>query len=156
MRFILTPHVKAILCGRGMCDGDRLLCEAEKCLYREEESPDPKFGRDIEVEGEGICSRCKANTLWSEGKEFSDQLRRTILKCKVCKMVIPRKSIIWTQEVISKHRRTRHRYFHKECYEATFIGGDEEEDEEALWSGISNKYEKRIIKFIKWAERCDR
>jgi len=126
MEFPLSPHVKAILCGRGMCDNGRLLCSASNCLYHLKDSPDPKYGRDIEVKGYIICPRCGARTNWNE-KEWNDREQRAIIKCMACNKSVPTNKVIWTQKVISKHRSRSHQYFHKECWEAMFIdvNGDE-------------------------------
>ena len=49
MRFKLTPHVKAILKGRGMCKDDRLLCASETCLFHPSGTSDTNYGKDIEI-----------------------------------------------------------------------------------------------------------
>jgi len=150
MEFRLTPHVKAILCGRGMCKGGRLLCAATNCLYHPKDSPDPDFGRDIEVKGFAICSRCGNKTEWDEGAEWSDDKQKVIMRCKVCHKILPKKSIEWTQWVKSRHRRRKHEYFHKECYDAMFF--DPTEQESAHFVGIHND---KLTRIIKWALRVD-
>lgn len=134
MEFPLTPHVKEILKGRGFCTPDgRLLCSATNCLFHVKSQPDPEFGREIEIKGYGICSRCNCKTDWEDGKEEDIANRKTILRCSTCKKIIPKKSIVWTQRVISRHRKSRHEYNHLECWNAKFRdvpNGDEDEPEE--------------------------
>lgn len=138
MEFNLNPHTKLILCGRGMCECEiingkkycRLLCAATNCFFQPKDSPDPKFGRDIKVKGYIICSRCKVKTGYVEGLEFNEQLRKDIVRCKACNKISPNSKIVWTQGVISRHRKSRHEYFHKECWDAMFIDVELEEDEE--------------------------
>lgn len=121
MEFNLNPHTKLILRGRGMCEGDRLLCAATNCLFHIKENPDPKFGRDIEVKGYIICSRCKVKTGYVEGLEFNERLRKNIVRCKACNKISPDNKIVWTQGVVSRHRKSRHEYFHIECWNAMFF-----------------------------------
>ena len=146
--FTLNPHVKAILCGRGMCKGGRLLCAATNCLFHPEDSPDPDFGRDIEVKGYVICPRCDAKTEYLEGTEWNDKKRQTVMKCKVCHRVIPKKKINWTQKVVPKHRRTKHEYYHIECWDAMFLDVD---DDVAFWSGFNDD---KLVRLIRWASRA--
>jgi len=149
MEFLLTPHTKSILCGRGMCEDDRLLCAATNCNFRPKDSPDPKFGREIEVKGFIICPRCKTMTKYSEGLEWNDELRRSIMKCKACNKIVSNNKIKWTQGVVSRHRKSRHEYFHKECWDSMFI--DVEEDF-ASFCGFVDDYE--LIRLIKWAMKA--
>jgi hypothetical protein len=128
--FVINPHVKSILIGRNMGKEDRLLCAATTCIFVPEGSPDPNFGRDIEVQGHAECPRCKYTTSWQEGKEWIDSNRRTIMRCKVCKKIIPKKNIVWTQKVISKHRKTKHTYYHKQCWDAMFCDCSEEDEQQ--------------------------
>lgn len=120
MEFILTPHTKNILRGRKMFT-DRLLCAAPNCLCHVKDQPDPEFGREIEVKGYAICPRCGAKTVWEDGKEEDHAHRKTIMRCRVCKRIIPIKLVKWTQKVISRHRGKIHEYFHGECWDAKFI-----------------------------------
>lgn len=133
MEFDLSPHIKAILCGRGMCKGDRLLCASSNCKYHPKNQPDPDFGKDILVKGYGACSRCGSKTDWSE-REWNDREQRDILKCKTCKLRIPRSGMVWTQGVFPRHRGKKHYYYHAECWDAKYIdvpNGDNDEEEKA-------------------------
>lgn len=127
MEFPLTPHVKNILRGRGMCSGDRLLCAASNCLYHVKDQPDPEFGREIEVKGYAYCPRCGTKTSWEDGKE--EHGRKTIMVCQVCNKVIPIKKMVWTQQVVSRHGKNKHEYFHGECWDAKFLDVPDDEDE---------------------------
>jgi len=127
VEFSLTPHVKNILRGRGMCKDGRLLCAAPNCLYHVKDQPDPEFGREIDVKGYAYCPRCGTNTSWEDGKE--EQGRKTIMRCQVCKKVIPIKNVVWTQKVVSRHKKKKHDYFHSECWDAKFIDVPDEEDD---------------------------
>jgi len=120
MRFVLTPHVRDILIGRGMTKNGRLLCSATHCLFHPEDNPDPDFGREIEVKGVVKCPRCGAETDYYEAAEWNDKSRKPIIKCKACGRVIPKEKVKWTQWVVSNHRHSRHLYYHDECREASY------------------------------------
>jgi len=145
--FALSPHVKSILCGRGMCKDGKLLCSATNCIFHPKDQPDPDFGRAIEVKGYGICSRCEVKTDWEERK-WSDRLQHDILHCKACRKFISRKSITWTQQVKSKHHRHSHEYYHMECWDAMFIELPDDDDS-ACYCGSSEDF--LIIRLIRWA-----
>lgn len=149
MEFPLTPHTKAILCGRGMCKDGRLLCAATNCLYHPKESSDPNFGRDIQIKGYTICPRCETKTDYADGAVWDDRHRRVFIKCKACGKIMPRKSIVWTQMVKSKHRKNSHHYYHEECWDAMFI--EVPDDDEARYSGDCDNCSIDIL--IKWALR---
>ena len=121
MEFPLTPQVKEILCGRGMCKGDKLLCAARNCLHHPKESSSPDFGREIVPKGYAICPRCSVKTSWENGRVWSDKVQKNLMKCQACGRIIPYKLIIWTQIVFSKHRKKSHEHFHGECWDAMFI-----------------------------------
>lgn len=150
MEFPLSPHVKSILCGKGMCKAGRLLCSATNCLNHPKDSSDPNFGRDIHIKGYVICPRCGVKTDYSEA-EWDDRGRQLRIKCRVCQKNLSIRKMVWTQIVISKHRRHNHEYFHKECWEAMFIDLDYEDDDVALFYGYYS--DNLIIRLIKWASR---
>jgi len=150
MRFKLTPHVKAILKGRGMCKDDRLICASETCLFHPMGTSDPDYGKDIEIKGYGICPRCGMKTDYSAGIEWDDKTRTVLLKCSGCGRVIPKKYITWTQEVVSRHRRHKHFYYHAECWDKFFIDVEDDEEETALYSGQSDC---ELCRLIKWAQK---
>lgn len=129
MEFTLTPHTKNILRGRKMF-ADRLLCAAPNCLYHVKDQPDPEFGREIEVKGYAVCSRCGATTSWEDGKEEDRINRKTIMRCQICKRVIPMRNVVWTQKVVSRHRGDKHEYFHGECWDAKFIEVPDDDETE--------------------------
>jgi len=150
LEFSLSPHVKAILCGRGMCkDNRRLLCSAPNCLYHPKDSTDPNFGRDIRIKGYVVCPRCGAKTDYEE-KEWSDTAQSPKIKCVVCNKIMSLKRVIWTQKVISKHRRNSHEYYHKECWDNLFIDIPDEE-ESAHYYGYYK--DNLIVRLIKWASK---
>jgi len=149
VKFRLTPHTKAILRGRGMCKDGRLLCAAANCLFSIK-SPDPEFGREIKVRGYAICPRCKTKYNYPEDNVWDDRTQKQILRCKRCNRLISMKDIKWTQEVISRHYRNRHEYFHKECFDAMFL--DVEDDDEIYWIGIKPLSE--LIRLVKWAAKA--
>jgi len=154
--FRLTPHVLAILKGRGMCKGERLLCSASRCLFQPAEcKPDSDYGRDIEIKGYGICPRCKAKTDYAVGIEWNDVIQAIVMRCNICKTRIPKKAIVWTQIVIPKHRKNKHYYFHKECYDAMFLDIPDEEGEEEEESLYYGYVPDGIIKILKWIGRVE-
>lgn len=150
MEFALSPHVKAILCGRGMCKDDRLLCAATNCLFHPKESTDPDFGRDIQIKGYAVCPRCKIKTDYFEGAEWDDRHRQVLIKCKTCGKLMSRKQIIWTQMVVSKHHKKSHQYYHKECWDAMFI----DLGESASHHGCTTDENCSVVRLIKWALRA--
>lgn len=119
----MTPHIAAILRGRGMYKDGKLLCCATRCLFE-----DSEYGRDIIVKGEILCPNCKAKVHYhadtergiSSDLEFDEGSQRFLLKCPACKKIISLRLIKWTQTVVSKHHRGRHLYYHKECNEAMY------------------------------------
>ena len=121
MEFKLTPHIKKILCGRGMCKDGRLLCSATHCLHHPEDSPDPDFGREIEVKGYAVCPRCGYKVLYPDHLVWDDRKVHSRLVCPICKKIIPISRVKWTTIVVSRHKRRRHYYYHKECWDAMFI-----------------------------------
>lgn len=147
MEFPLSPHVKDILCGRGMCNSGRLLCCAPNCLYHPKDSPDPTFGRDILIKGYIICSRCTTQHDYSD-TEWDDKGRQPRIKCKTCNKQLSMKDFVWTQIVISKHRRRNHQYFHKECWDGMFFDSSDDE-ETALFYGHNGGM--LIVRLLKWA-----
>lgn len=127
MEFPLTPHIKKILCGRGMCKDGRLLCSAPNCLFYVEGQPDPEFGCEIEVKGYAYCPRCGKKTSWDDGKE--EVGRKTLMKCQTCGKIIPIKSVVWTQRVVSRHKKGHHEYLHGECWDIKFIDVEDDEND---------------------------
>ena len=119
MEFPLSPHVEAILKGRLHIskDGGYIQCCASNCLFETEKKG---FGRDIEVKGKATCSNCKAIVEYPQDLEFDEKTRNANLKCPVCKKILSKKNIEWTQFVVSKHHRTKHLHFHKECFDAMY------------------------------------
>jgi len=132
--FLLTPHVKAILCGRGMCKDDKLYCCASKCLFQPEGVSDPLFGREIEVKGTAVCPRCNTTASYPDDLEFDNSTQISLFKCPACRKIIPLNLVTFTQYVVSKHYKSkRHVYMHKECAEAMYIDvADENGDEEGI------------------------
>lgn len=137
MEFLLTPHTKNIIIGRGLGYDDIIICASNHCIQRENEigkisgdtNIDPNWGKEIEVKGFIICGRCGYRVIYPEHLgEFDEDNQEiaTHLVCPVCSSKIPIKNdkgkylIIWTQVVVSKHRRQRHCYYHKECWDALF------------------------------------
>jgi len=117
-RFPFTPHTKKILMGRGLV----LMCSAPICLHQPKGSPDALYGREIEVKGYGTCSRCGHKTS-IESFPFNEKTHKAIPKCEKCGS--KNLEVIYTQYVISKHRKTNHYYYHDECYDAMFIRADQ-------------------------------
>lgn len=113
--FPLKPHTKAILEGRGL----QLICAAPICLHQPKGSPDPMYGRAIEVVGHGICNRCGQKTNVQEFI-FNPKSRKATPKCGRCGSNSIQ--VIYTQWVVSKHRKQNHYYYHKECFDAMFRG----------------------------------
>lgn len=128
MGFTYTPHIESILRGRGMFKDDTLKCCATYCIFEVE----GKMGREIVVMGEAKCSQCKSPVTYPDDLEFQEAIQKAILKCPVCKSQISLDVVKWTQDVISKHHRKKHLYFHAECYNAMYfdVTDDEKNDRE--------------------------
>jgi len=131
MEFILTPHIKAILCGRGMCKEDKLYCCATRCLFQPEDVTDPLFGREIEIKGTAKCPRCNTIVKYPDDLEFDSISQISRLKCPACKRIVPQSLMTFTQKVVSRHYRSgKHVYMHKECADAMYIDIKDEENGE--------------------------
>ena len=130
VEFALTPHIKAILCGRGMCKDGKLICSATNCIFASKNSEHPEFERVIEVRGEGKCPACKYDISYPDDLVFDDFLQKDILKCSHCNKTLSLNIITWTQKVVSKHYRSKkHIYMHKECYENQYFNIPDDENE---------------------------
>lgn len=136
MRFPLSDHVYRILCGsddqsskgRGM----KLICSANNCIHHPQDSPDENFGRLIEPAGYGICSLCLTQIDIFDMVKDGNVRKADCPKCKK-ELAFTTKQITWTSEVVSKHRRGKHIYYHGECYDAMFmVCNDREETDEEL------------------------
>lgn len=132
MEFPFTPHIASILHGRGMYKDEKLMCCATHCIFETEKAG---FGREIEVKGIAKCSNCGASAKYPEDLEFDEHSQHSNLKCPACKQKISLLIVEWTQKVVSKHHRTKHLYYHKECHDAQYLDvpddGTEEEDVES-------------------------
>ena len=123
-KFLLTPTLEHILSGRGM----KLICCAPYCLYETgAHFDDQYFERKITTQGYGKCSRCgvKTNIKFFEhidntdvDKQYRSQKNMVIPKCENCGALT---KVVYTQYVVSKHRKSRHCYFHSECYDGMHI-----------------------------------
>jgi hypothetical protein len=123
-RFLLTPTLEHILGGRGM----KLICCAPHCMHETgTQFDDPYFERKITTQGYGKCPRCNSQTpiqLFehidniSLNKQFRSQKDMIIPVCEKCGNIT---KVVYTQYVISKHRKSRHCYYHDECYERMHI-----------------------------------
>ena len=126
MGFTYTPHIESILRGRGMFKDGSLRCCATHCIF---EVGGKGFGREIVVMGTVKCPNCGSPVVYPDDLEFQESTQKSIFKCPVCKSQISFELIKWTQEVISKHHRSKHLYFHRECYDAMYQDvKDEDED----------------------------
>jgi hypothetical protein len=117
MEFIYTPHIEAILRGRGMFKDGSLKCCAIHCIF---EVGNKGFGREIVVMGSAKCPNCDAPITYPDDLEFQESTQKSLLKCPVCKSQVSFTLVKWTQDVISKHHRKKHLYFHRECYDAMY------------------------------------
>lgn len=123
-KFLLTPTLQNILNGRGM----NLICCAPKCLHETGANFDDKyFERKITTTGYGECSVCGVRTpiqLFTHidnpnlNKQFRSKKDMVIPLCEKCGNLT---KIIYTQYVVSKHRKSRHCYYHSDCYEEMHI-----------------------------------
>ena len=118
MVFIYTPHIESILRGRGMFKDGTLKCCAAHCIF---EVGGKGFGREIVVMGTVQCSSCGSPVVYPDDLEFQETTQKSILKCPVCQSQISLKIVKWTQNVVSKHHRNKHLYFHDECYENQYV-----------------------------------
>ena len=127
MPFVYTPHKESILRGRGMFKDGTLKCCASHCIF---EVGGKGFGREIVVMGTAQCSQCHSPIVYPDDLEFQEATQRSILKCPVCKSQISFDIVKWTQEVVSKHHRKKHLYYHKECWEAMYqdVKDDDKDD----------------------------
>lgn len=139
--FLLNPTSKKILEGRGM----KLICSAPHCLVAEQilkNKEDPKdkieYSHDelnaIKVTGHVECPKCGYNATYNEAVEYDEQQRindknrycansRSLkVKCPQCGATAKR---VWSQNVVSKHIRNSHRFFHKSCFESMFVGSED-------------------------------
>lgn len=133
VEFLLTPHVKAILCGRSMCKNGKLICSATNCIFASKNSEHPEFERVIEVKGEGKCPQCNSNISYPDDLVFDEFFQKDILKCPRCNKTLSLNIIKWTQRVVSKHYRSKkHIYMHKECYEAMYLDIKDDDDGEEI------------------------
>lgn len=101
-----------------------LICSAPHCLFSTGQSTDPYFDKKIEVRGYGLCPRCGKQTPIQffdhidnvdVKKQFRAKKDMIIPKCESCGN--SKLKIVLTQYVVSKHRKTRHYYYHDECWE---------------------------------------
>lgn len=125
MGFTYTPHIESILRGRGMFKDGSLKCCATHCIF---EVSDKGFGREIVVMGSTKCPQCSAPVTYPDDLEFQELTQKSVLKCPVCKIQVSFEIVNWTQDVVSKHHRSKHLYFHKECYENMYQDVADEED----------------------------
>jgi Zn finger protein HypA/HybF involved in hydrogenase expression len=135
MEFIITPHTKNIIVGRkeGRGEERELLCVAKTCLHVSKENP--LFpNRKIEVKGYVKCPRCMTKVNYPENLYISVENKVVSnLICPACHNNISMKDdkgnfiVTWTQRVVSKHRHSRHDYYHGECFDTIFIDLPDEE-----------------------------
>jgi len=118
MGFTYTPHIETILRGRGMFKDGTLKCCAIHCIFEVEGKKG--FGREIVVMGSVNCPNCKAPVVYPDDLEFQETTQKPLLKCPACKTQISLVLIKWTQDVVSKHHRDKHLYYHKECHEKMY------------------------------------
>jgi len=126
MGFTYTPHIESILRGRGMFKDGSLKCCATHCIFDVE----GKLGREIVVMGVAKCPQCGAEATYPDDLEFQESTQKSLLKCPVCKGQISLTIVKWTQDVISKHHRSKHLYFHKECYDAMYCDVEDGTEED--------------------------
>jgi len=130
--FLLTPTLEHILAGDGFEThgrGMKLICCAPHCIYEtgDEKLHDPYFERKITWKGYAECINC-GNQTPLEHLEHTDNIglkkqyrshEDTIISvCGKCGHPV---KIVYTQWVVSKHRKSRHYYYHAECFERMFI-----------------------------------
>jgi hypothetical protein len=131
--FLLTPEQENKLRGRHM----ELFCCAPKCLFSTGETEDKFFERNITTHGYGLCRKCKHKTdivFFERPEEVAVKLSKlryrpkrllVIPKCEVCGC--KRLKIVYTQWVVSNHRKSKHYYYHRECFDSMFINARAEE-----------------------------
>jgi hypothetical protein len=142
MEFIITPNSKSIISGRKEGRGEKreLTCIANKCLYKD---------RAINVLGYITCSRCNTKVNYPENLAIpvEDKISFNLI-CPTCKKSISMKNdngeyvVIWTQRVVSKHRHSRHDYYHGECFDNIFVDIPDEEELEPLIDRLEREAEK--------------
>jgi DNA-directed RNA polymerase subunit RPC12/RpoP len=125
MGFYYTPHIEAILRGRGMFKDGSLRCCANHCIF---EVGGKGFGREIVVMGSAKCPNCGASVVYPDDLEFQEATQSPLLKCPICKSQVLLALVQWTQFVVSKHHRGKHLYFHGDCYEAMYCDVKDEEN----------------------------
>jgi hypothetical protein len=127
MEFIITPHTKNIIVGRkeGRGEEKSLSCVAHTCIHGD---------RKIEVLGFITCPRCGKQVNYPENLASSTNNEPAItLLCPACNKGISMKDdkgnfvVTWTQRVVSKHRHSRHDYYHGECWDTIYVDLKDEE-----------------------------
>lgn len=123
-KFLLTPTLENILIGRGM----KLICCAPTCLYETgQHFDDEYYERKISAKGHGKCPKCGSKTIIqffehidniSVDKQYRSQKDMIIPSCEKCRTMT---KVVYTQYVVSKHRKSRHCYYHNECYDRMHI-----------------------------------
>ena len=135
--FLLTPNLYNKLTGRHL----KLICSSPHCLHSTGSS-DIEWDRKIEPLGYGKCPRCKSKTdikffEYDESKAlemahdtkvfFRAKAKLILPKCENCGCIMKRVNIHYIQWVVSKHRKSHHYYFHKECFDSMFLAESGEE-----------------------------
>jgi len=132
-KFTLTPILYNKLVGRGMV----MVCSSPHCIYDTHGNHnDPSWDKAIVPKGYGQCPACGAKTeiAFFEHNEqkalqmahdpkcqYRSKVNLVIPKCSTCGCIMGKEHIIYTQEVVSKHRKSNHYYYHAECYESMFL-----------------------------------
>jgi acetyl-CoA carboxylase beta subunit len=113
LNFILNPHTRNIIIGRRKSLS--IICSAKNC------------GKEIIVTGYVKCNRCSSEV------HYPDDLVDNTLICPTCHKDISLKNedgeytVIWTQKVVSKHRHSKHNYYHEDHWNAMQIVSKDED-----------------------------
>lgn len=134
-RFTLTPVLYNKLIGRGMT----MVCSSSHCIHQTEgDHDDPNWDKQIAPQGYGKCPRCgvkteiaffehnesKAMEMAHDSKcQYRSKASLILPKCNACGCIMRKENIVYTQQVVSKHRKSNHYYYHAECWDAMALGG---------------------------------
>ena len=82
--------------------------------------------KELKPTGYAICKTLGCNTQININQMTDKGLNKNIT-CPNCKKnyTYTPKEIMWTTVIVSRHRKKKHKYYEKECFEKKFIESDE-------------------------------
>lgn len=117
MEFILTEHKFRILTGSkdGTTKGRKMSLICSTC------------DKLLIPTGYAICKTLGCKTQFNLDQMTDKGLNKSIT-CSRCgnTMVFSPKEIVWTTVLVSRHRKKKHKYYEKSCFEKKFVGKDDD------------------------------